>query len=162
MMTAWMSTGSLGMVVARYLRGVSKGQKLWGKDVWFLVRQDEDDGSESSLFSTCPCLTCLPGPCHGDECDHSCHSCRLHPALLLRPDLVWGECSRDSSELKYLVVFRCSSGHVTFFRSHVSVSTGSSSCVGLLGDDLLLCPAHPRSAALWTSAPTVGIVCVCV
>lgn len=88
MVTAWMSTGSLGMVVARYLRGVSKGQKLWGKDVWFLVRQDEDDGSESALFSACPCLTCLPGPCHCDECDHSCHSCRLHPALLLRPDLV--------------------------------------------------------------------------
>ncbi|KAG7219564.1 hypothetical protein INR49_018991 [Caranx melampygus] len=37
MVTAWMSTGSLGMVVARYLRGVSKGQKLCGKDVWFLI-----------------------------------------------------------------------------------------------------------------------------
>ncbi|XP_056219798.1 putative ferric-chelate reductase 1 isoform X2 [Seriola aureovittata] len=37
MLTAWMTAGSLGMMVARYLRGMAKGQTLWGKDVWFLV-----------------------------------------------------------------------------------------------------------------------------
>uniref|UniRef100_A0A3B4X087 Putative ferric-chelate reductase 1 n=1 Tax=Seriola lalandi dorsalis TaxID=1841481 RepID=A0A3B4X087_SERLL len=37
MLTAWMTAGSLGMMVARYLRGMAKGQMLWGKDVWFLV-----------------------------------------------------------------------------------------------------------------------------
>uniref|UniRef100_A0A665V8J6 Uncharacterized protein n=1 Tax=Echeneis naucrates TaxID=173247 RepID=A0A665V8J6_ECHNA len=37
MLIAWMTTGSLGMIVARYLKGVAKGQSLWGKDVWFLV-----------------------------------------------------------------------------------------------------------------------------
>ncbi|XP_071341641.1 putative ferric-chelate reductase 1 [Trachinotus anak] len=37
MLIAWMTTGSLGMMVARYLKGVAKGQNLWGKDIWFLV-----------------------------------------------------------------------------------------------------------------------------
>ncbi|XP_044033181.1 putative ferric-chelate reductase 1 [Siniperca chuatsi] len=37
MLIAWMTTGSLGMMVARYLKGVAKGQNMWGKDVWFLV-----------------------------------------------------------------------------------------------------------------------------
>ncbi|KAM7390892.1 hypothetical protein PAMA_008882 [Pampus argenteus] len=37
MLIAWMTTGSLGMMVARYLKGMAKGQNLWGKDVWFLV-----------------------------------------------------------------------------------------------------------------------------
>ncbi|XP_053198351.1 putative ferric-chelate reductase 1 [Scomber japonicus] len=37
MLIAWMTTGSLGMMVARYLKGLAKGQNLWGKDVWFLV-----------------------------------------------------------------------------------------------------------------------------
>ncbi|XP_022620794.1 putative ferric-chelate reductase 1, partial [Seriola dumerili] len=37
MLTAWMTAGSLGMMVARYLRGMAQGQTLWGKDVWFLV-----------------------------------------------------------------------------------------------------------------------------
>ncbi|XP_034427706.1 putative ferric-chelate reductase 1 isoform X1 [Hippoglossus hippoglossus] len=37
MLIAWMTTGSLGMMVARYLKGVTKGHNLWGKDVWFLV-----------------------------------------------------------------------------------------------------------------------------
>ncbi|XP_029314096.1 putative ferric-chelate reductase 1 [Cottoperca gobio] len=37
MLIAWMTIGSLGMMVARYLKGVSKGQNLCGKDVWFLV-----------------------------------------------------------------------------------------------------------------------------
>nr|XP_019956939.1 PREDICTED: putative ferric-chelate reductase 1 [Paralichthys olivaceus] len=36
MLIAWMTTGSLGMMVARYLKGVTKGHNLWGKDVWFL------------------------------------------------------------------------------------------------------------------------------
>lgn len=38
MLIAWMTTGSLGMMVARYLKVVAKGQNLWGKDVWFVVR----------------------------------------------------------------------------------------------------------------------------
>ncbi|XP_051266205.1 putative ferric-chelate reductase 1 isoform X2 [Dicentrarchus labrax] len=37
MLIAWMTTGSLGMMVARYLKGIAKGRNLWGKDVWFLV-----------------------------------------------------------------------------------------------------------------------------
>ncbi|KAM9337587.1 putative ferric-chelate reductase 1 [Symphorus nematophorus] len=37
MLIAWMTTGSVGMMVARYLKGVAKRQNLWGKDVWFLV-----------------------------------------------------------------------------------------------------------------------------
>ncbi|XP_068438416.1 putative ferric-chelate reductase 1 [Clinocottus analis] len=37
MLIAWMTLGSLGMMVARYLKGVTKRQKLCGKDVWFLV-----------------------------------------------------------------------------------------------------------------------------
>jgi len=38
MLTAWMTLGSLGMMVARYLKRLTKRQKLFGKDVWFLVR----------------------------------------------------------------------------------------------------------------------------
>ena len=38
MLIAWMTTGTLGMLVARYLKGVAKGQGCWNKDVWFLVR----------------------------------------------------------------------------------------------------------------------------
>uniref|UniRef100_A0A3Q3D738 DOMON domain-containing protein n=1 Tax=Hippocampus comes TaxID=109280 RepID=A0A3Q3D738_HIPCM len=37
MLIAWMTTGSIGMMVARYLKGVAKGNHLLGKDVWFLV-----------------------------------------------------------------------------------------------------------------------------
>ncbi|XP_049889937.1 putative ferric-chelate reductase 1 [Epinephelus moara] len=37
MLIAWMTTGSLGMMVARYLKEVTKRQKLCGKDVWFLI-----------------------------------------------------------------------------------------------------------------------------
>ncbi|XP_063768738.1 putative ferric-chelate reductase 1 isoform X1 [Eleginops maclovinus] len=37
MLIAWMTTGSSGMMVARYLKGLSKRQKPCGKDVWFLV-----------------------------------------------------------------------------------------------------------------------------
>ncbi|KAG7526021.1 hypothetical protein JOB18_035760 [Solea senegalensis] len=37
MLIAWMTTGSLGMMVARYLKAVGNGQKLCSKDVWFLV-----------------------------------------------------------------------------------------------------------------------------
>ncbi|XP_054621477.1 putative ferric-chelate reductase 1 isoform X2 [Dunckerocampus dactyliophorus] len=37
MLIAWMSSGSLGMVVARYLKGVAKGHQVLGKDIWFLV-----------------------------------------------------------------------------------------------------------------------------
>ncbi|XP_068566415.1 putative ferric-chelate reductase 1 [Cebidichthys violaceus] len=33
---AWMTIGSLGMMVARYLKGMTKRQK-YGKDIWFLV-----------------------------------------------------------------------------------------------------------------------------
>jgi len=37
MLIAWMTTGSMGMMIARYLKGVAKGQCLGGKDFWFLV-----------------------------------------------------------------------------------------------------------------------------
>uniref|UniRef100_A0A4W6EYT5 Uncharacterized protein n=1 Tax=Lates calcarifer TaxID=8187 RepID=A0A4W6EYT5_LATCA len=37
MLIAWMTTGTLGMMVARYMKGMAKGQNLCGKDVWFLV-----------------------------------------------------------------------------------------------------------------------------
>ncbi|XP_074478137.1 putative ferric-chelate reductase 1 isoform X1 [Sebastes fasciatus] len=37
MLIAWMTTGSLGMMVARYLKGVTKRQNRGGKDVWFQV-----------------------------------------------------------------------------------------------------------------------------
>ncbi|XP_067291028.1 putative ferric-chelate reductase 1 [Pseudorasbora parva] len=35
MLIAWMTTGSIGMTIARYLKGVAKGQGLGGKDFWF-------------------------------------------------------------------------------------------------------------------------------
>uniref|UniRef100_A0A3Q0RYV6 DOMON domain-containing protein n=1 Tax=Amphilophus citrinellus TaxID=61819 RepID=A0A3Q0RYV6_AMPCI len=38
MLIAWMTTGSLGMMVARYLKKMVKGGKLCDKDVWFVVR----------------------------------------------------------------------------------------------------------------------------
>ncbi|KAF7652309.1 hypothetical protein LDENG_00098530, partial [Lucifuga dentata] len=37
MLIAWMTTGSLGMIVARYLKAILKGLSCWGKDIWFLV-----------------------------------------------------------------------------------------------------------------------------
>ncbi|XP_077101171.1 putative ferric-chelate reductase 1 [Siphateles boraxobius] len=37
MLIAWMTTGSIGMMIARYLKGVAKGQGLGGKDFWFLA-----------------------------------------------------------------------------------------------------------------------------
>uniref|UniRef100_A0A8C8CQH4 Ferric-chelate reductase 1 n=1 Tax=Oncorhynchus tshawytscha TaxID=74940 RepID=A0A8C8CQH4_ONCTS len=37
MLIAWMTTGSLGMIIARYLKGVAKGKHYFGKDVWFLA-----------------------------------------------------------------------------------------------------------------------------
>uniref|UniRef100_A0A8C5HWQ8 Putative ferric-chelate reductase 1 n=1 Tax=Gouania willdenowi TaxID=441366 RepID=A0A8C5HWQ8_GOUWI len=37
MLIAWMTTGSLGMITARYLKEIAKGQRLCGRDVWFVV-----------------------------------------------------------------------------------------------------------------------------
>ncbi|XP_020494263.2 putative ferric-chelate reductase 1 isoform X1 [Labrus bergylta] len=37
MLIAWMTMGSVGMMVARYRHGYAKGKKLWGKDIWFVV-----------------------------------------------------------------------------------------------------------------------------
>ncbi|XP_067342901.1 putative ferric-chelate reductase 1 isoform X2 [Channa argus] len=37
MLISWMTTGTLGMIVARYLKHMAKGQQMFGKDVWFLV-----------------------------------------------------------------------------------------------------------------------------
>ncbi|XP_034562554.1 putative ferric-chelate reductase 1 [Notolabrus celidotus] len=37
MLIAWMTMGSMGMVVARYRTRFANAKKLWGKDVWFLV-----------------------------------------------------------------------------------------------------------------------------
>lgn len=38
MLIAWMTTGSLGMMVARYLKKMAKGKKMCDKDLWFVVR----------------------------------------------------------------------------------------------------------------------------
>uniref|UniRef100_A0A3P8XC78 Uncharacterized protein n=1 Tax=Esox lucius TaxID=8010 RepID=A0A3P8XC78_ESOLU len=37
MLIAWMTTSSLGMIIARYLKGVAKGKGCGGKDVWFVA-----------------------------------------------------------------------------------------------------------------------------
>ncbi|KAK7118563.1 hypothetical protein R3I94_022150 [Phoxinus phoxinus] len=37
MLIAWMTTGSIGMMIARYLKGVAKGQSCGGKDFWFMA-----------------------------------------------------------------------------------------------------------------------------
>ncbi|XP_062377378.1 putative ferric-chelate reductase 1 [Sardina pilchardus] len=37
MLIAWMTTGSLGMLIARYLKAVTKGRGFFGKDLWFLA-----------------------------------------------------------------------------------------------------------------------------
>ncbi|XP_037537910.1 putative ferric-chelate reductase 1 [Nematolebias whitei] len=37
MLIAWMTTSSLGMMVARYLKGMAKGTTLFGKDIWFVI-----------------------------------------------------------------------------------------------------------------------------
>ncbi|XP_055364337.1 putative ferric-chelate reductase 1 [Betta splendens] len=37
MLISWMTTGTLGMLVARYMKGMSKGNKMFGKDLWFVV-----------------------------------------------------------------------------------------------------------------------------
>ncbi|XP_078147573.1 putative ferric-chelate reductase 1 isoform X2 [Centroberyx gerrardi] len=37
MLIAWMTTATVGMMVARFLKSVAKGQSYLGKDVWFLV-----------------------------------------------------------------------------------------------------------------------------
>ncbi|KAK1165290.1 putative ferric-chelate reductase 1, partial [Acipenser oxyrinchus oxyrinchus] len=37
MLIAWMTTGSIGMISARYFKQVSKGKQILGKDIWFQV-----------------------------------------------------------------------------------------------------------------------------
>lgn len=37
MLIAWMTTGSVGMLIARYLKAVGRGKGCCGKDFWFLV-----------------------------------------------------------------------------------------------------------------------------
>ncbi|MEQ2285449.1 hypothetical protein AMECASPLE_031971, partial [Ameca splendens] len=37
MLIAWMTTGPLGMMVARFQKGMANGVKLFGKDLWFVV-----------------------------------------------------------------------------------------------------------------------------
>ncbi|ROL48119.1 Ferric-chelate reductase 1 [Anabarilius grahami] len=37
MLIAWMTTGSIGMIIARYLKGVAKGHGFGGKDFWFMA-----------------------------------------------------------------------------------------------------------------------------
>nr|A4QP81.1 RecName: Full=Putative ferric-chelate reductase 1 [Danio rerio]AAI39693.1 Zgc:163022 protein [Danio rerio] len=37
MLISWMATGSIGMIIARYLKGVAKGQGCFGKDFWFVA-----------------------------------------------------------------------------------------------------------------------------
>ncbi|XP_041134258.1 putative ferric-chelate reductase 1 isoform X2 [Polyodon spathula] len=35
MLIAWMTTGSIGMISARYFKQISKGKQVFGKDIWF-------------------------------------------------------------------------------------------------------------------------------
>ncbi|KAL3980186.1 MHC class I antigen [Sarotherodon galilaeus] len=37
MLIAWMTTGTLGMMVARYLKKMAKGTRMCNKDLWFVV-----------------------------------------------------------------------------------------------------------------------------
>uniref|UniRef100_A0A672JFQ7 DOMON domain-containing protein n=1 Tax=Salarias fasciatus TaxID=181472 RepID=A0A672JFQ7_SALFA len=37
MLTAWMGSGSVGMMVARYLRGAGSEHRLCGKQLWFMI-----------------------------------------------------------------------------------------------------------------------------
>ncbi|XP_038127903.1 putative ferric-chelate reductase 1 [Cyprinodon tularosa] len=37
MLIAWMTTGPLGMMIARFLKGAGEGVKLFGKDLWFVA-----------------------------------------------------------------------------------------------------------------------------
>ncbi|XP_058255509.1 putative ferric-chelate reductase 1 isoform X1 [Hemibagrus wyckioides] len=37
MLIAWMTLGSMGMLIARFLKSCSRGQRLCGKDVWFVA-----------------------------------------------------------------------------------------------------------------------------
>uniref|UniRef100_A0A3B3S1C4 Wu:fj05g07 n=1 Tax=Paramormyrops kingsleyae TaxID=1676925 RepID=A0A3B3S1C4_9TELE len=37
MLIAWMTTGSLGMIIARYLKRATKGRGYWNRDLWFLA-----------------------------------------------------------------------------------------------------------------------------
>uniref|UniRef100_A0A8C6TU01 Ferric-chelate reductase 1 n=1 Tax=Neogobius melanostomus TaxID=47308 RepID=A0A8C6TU01_9GOBI len=37
MLVAWMTTGTLGMMVARFNKGLAKGHTLCGKDLWFVL-----------------------------------------------------------------------------------------------------------------------------
>lgn len=37
MLIAWMTTGPLGMMAARFLKGTATGTKMLGRDLWFMV-----------------------------------------------------------------------------------------------------------------------------
>ncbi|XP_066547802.1 putative ferric-chelate reductase 1 isoform X2 [Amia ocellicauda] len=37
MLIAWMTTGSIGMIMARYFKKIAHGQAVCGKDIWFLA-----------------------------------------------------------------------------------------------------------------------------
>ncbi|XP_048832553.1 putative ferric-chelate reductase 1 [Brienomyrus brachyistius] len=37
MLIAWMTTGSLGMIIARYLKTATEGRSYWNRDFWFLA-----------------------------------------------------------------------------------------------------------------------------
>lgn len=115
MLLAWMGSGSVGTVVARYLK-VTDGRSCCGKDRWFVVRRKH-------LFvflHICQCgnlivisvfvVVCFnrwtydlnvtnfilrPGARGHDECDGSSHSRGLHPVLLIRQSLVWGQCHSE-------------------------------------------------------------------
>lgn len=38
MVTAWIGTASIGIIMARYFKPSWKGKRLYGKDLWFAVR----------------------------------------------------------------------------------------------------------------------------
>ncbi|KAI5629321.1 putative ferric-chelate reductase 1 precursor, partial [Silurus asotus] len=37
MLIAWMTTGSMGMFIARFLKQTAPGQRFCGKDFWFMA-----------------------------------------------------------------------------------------------------------------------------
>ncbi|XP_045066240.1 putative ferric-chelate reductase 1 [Coregonus clupeaformis] len=51
MLIAWMTTGSLGMIIARYMKGVAKGKHHFGKDVWFLSDWEKVSSRRSLVFA---------------------------------------------------------------------------------------------------------------
>ncbi|XP_015250963.1 PREDICTED: putative ferric-chelate reductase 1 [Cyprinodon variegatus] len=51
MLIAWMTTGPLGMMLARFLKGAGEGVKLFGKDLWFVVSENQHQSVQKDFSS---------------------------------------------------------------------------------------------------------------